>query len=626
MIVGLAKIRAIFFRFDVDKINSAPRTFGFPPAPAGFPKTLHRMQNFAEQCTDIARSILANNLTAINDDGTIQPVAEEASRADEPGHAALAIGEYYRLTQETEYSGRDLIDLAARAITAQAFAEEELENGLAYAALGLLSFGPAKERNPVWERLLDPTREILDQRLLQRTDYDDHLQSFNVAKAVARFSLGLSKKDETGRLIDRFVERLQANSSQGYCDDHPEGLGGAFDIYGILSFVFIRQALQLHGNVHLRERKLPSLRTHASKYLKLLPDLVRDDGLGWAFGRSIGAYGQMHCISLILQSIRDEWIEGADRPKYLDLLRKLFQFFFSNFLDLEHGYLIIRDQERQAGANHTTRIANFDAARYLCQWSRLARSIGGTMEAKAAPARRVGRFALFDKSQKKEQGLFVYRDPAHNLHFQVPLIGPGTDPGGNSQAFPHMPGVVDWPSDTYLPVLQPELTINDQQFIPSYYGMKCTTGLGMRQSMYFRYEQPELITREGQIRNGIGSCKVSWSIAGGKITADFVYQVRTQVSLQHFRFVVAVGSPHSSLRTGLSPALGDEGLRPVVLKDDFQAEWADPLVVNEDPAYRTFWGKLLYLQILERKHTLIMRPGQQYRLSIEIEPDIALAE
>ncbi|MGF1452074.1 MAG: hypothetical protein ACFB21_08395 [Opitutales bacterium] len=584
------------------------------------------MQNFAEQCTDIARSILANNLDAINEDGTIQPVGDEASRHDEPGHAALAIGEYYRLTQETQFEGKDLIDLTARAITAQAFAEEELENGLAYAALGLLSFGPAKERNPVWERLLDPTRETLDQRLLQRTDYDDHLQAFNVAKAVARFSLGLSKKDETGRLIDRFVERLQANSSQGYHDDHPFGIGGAFDVYGILSFVFIRQALQLHGNVHLRERKLPSLRTHAVKYLKLLPDLVRDDGLGFAFGRSIGAYGQMHCISLILQAIRDEWIDGADRQKYNDLLRRLFQFFFSTYLDQEHGYLIIRDHERQAGSNHTTRIANFDAARYLCQWSRLAQSIGGTMEGKPPAPKRVGRFVLFDKSSKKEQGLFVYRDPAANLHFQVPLVAPGIDPGSNSLAFPHMPGIIDWPSDTYVPILQPELTIKDQQFIPSYYGMRCTTGLGMRQSMYFRYEQPEFITREGKVVNNLGSVKVSWSVVGGKITAEFTYQVRAQLTMQRLRFIVAVGAPHSTYRTGLSPALGAEGQRPVVLKDDFQAEWAQPQVVNEHDDYRTFWGNLHYLQILERKHPLIMRPGQQYRLHVEIEPDITLAE
>ena len=43
----------------------------------------------------------------------------EEKRIDEPGHAALAIGEFYRATGETELDGHDLIDLAARCITAQ---------------------------------------------------------------------------------------------------------------------------------------------------------------------------------------------------------------------------------------------------------------------------------------------------------------------------------------------------------------------------------------------------------------------------------------------------------------------------------------------------------------------------
>ena len=222
------------------------------------------MENFADQCLDMAQSILGHNLESISEQGTISPVAGENSRLDEPGHAALAIGEYYRATNETTLGGHDLVDLTARCVTAQVFTEQEMENGLAYSALGLLSFGPAKDRNPVWERLLDPTREQLDKLLLERSDYDNHFQSFNIAKAVTRFSLGLSKKDETGRLIDRFLERIESSSSTGYFDDasgEAGKLSGAFDIYGVLSFVFIRQSLQLHSNLHLRERKLPSLRT-----------------------------------------------------------------------------------------------------------------------------------------------------------------------------------------------------------------------------------------------------------------------------------------------------------------------------------------------------------------------------
>ena len=45
------------------------------------------------------------------------------------------------------------------------------------------------------------------------------------------------------------------------------------------------------------------------------------------------------------------------------------------YLDQEHGFLDLRDTERTAYATHTTRMANFDAARYLCQWSRLAKTV-----------------------------------------------------------------------------------------------------------------------------------------------------------------------------------------------------------------------------------------------------------
>src|SRR3954467_7714605 len=161
------------------------------------------MNSFSEQCLDMARSMLSHNLDSINADGTVTPVGTETSRSDEPGHVAFALGEYYRATGETTLKGHDLIDLTARCVTAEAFTEPAHENGLAYAALGLLSFGPSKERNPVWERLVEETRERIDKSLLHPSHYDNHWQAFNVAKPVARFSLGLSKKDETSRLIER---------------------------------------------------------------------------------------------------------------------------------------------------------------------------------------------------------------------------------------------------------------------------------------------------------------------------------------------------------------------------------------------------------------------------------------
>ena len=585
------------------------------------------MHSFSEQCLDMARSMLSHNLDAIQPDGTVLPAPGEQPRPDEPGHVAYALGEYYRATGETTLEGVDLLDLAARCITAQMFTEPAAENGLAYAALALLAFGPSKERNPVWERLVEETQLRIDKCLLHRSDYDNHWQAFNIAKAVARFSLGLSKKDETSRLIERMVERIGQTSSSGFFDDATHGFGGNFNLYGVLTFVFTRSALQLHANSGVRDRKLPTLRTYAEKYLKMMPDLVRADGLGWAFGRAAGAYGQMHCISLILQGLRDGWIADDQKMRYNDVLRRLFFFFYQTYLDQEQGFLDLRDDERTAYSNHTTRMANFDAARYLCQWSRLATTVQMPAGAPRAEAQRTsGRFVIFDKSNRKEQGLFLYRDADSGLHMQIPLVSKGPTLTSDSLAFPHSPGVFDWPNNVYLPVMLPELTFGEQVTLPAFYGKNCVTGLGLRNSYYFRYEQPELINLKEEIVKGLGSVKVQWTFTGSKISCEFAYSVKQQVTLNKFRYALAIAAPHSKYRVAGSPTLGPLGHRCSVTKNDFQANWRETEVVSPDPTYRTNYGKIHYLQFLVRDHSLVMRPGQIYRLAVDFEPDIAAVE
>ncbi len=589
------------------------------------------MQNFAEQCLDMAKSILGQNLSSINEDGTISPIEGEESRVDEPGHAALALGEFYRATGEAELEGLDIVDLAARCITQAAFSDEQAENGIGFSSLGLLSFGPAKDRNPVWERLLDPTREELDRLLLIRSDYTDHSQAFNIGKAVARFSMGLSKKDETGKLIDRFIERIEQNSSTGFCDDNPSGesglVGGTFDIYGIMSFVFIRQALQLHSNIHLRERKLPTLRTFSEKYIKLLPDMVRQDGMGFNYGHGIGAYGQMHCLSILLQAFRDGWISDNQRSLYGDLVKKLFFFFYVTYLDQDNGYLVIRDEERTTIDRHTTRMANFDAARYLCQWYRLGMEIGGSSATEPIQPRKVGRFSVFDKSHRKEQGVFLYQDPDSGLSAALPLVSAAKDAEVTGYlAFPHSPGIFDFPANAYLPIMVPELTFGDQAFVPCFYGKRCVTSLGLRKAVVFKYEQPELINTRQKVVSGIGSCKVTWTFRGNAISSEFVFTVKNQIQLERMRYVLAIGSPHTRMRIPMTYTLGPESLRASVTRDDFLSSWSETEVVTHDPDYRGYQGNIHYLQVLERNHPLIMRPGQQYRLIVEFEPDIAFAD
>ena len=59
------------------------------------------MHNFSDQCLDLARSLLGNNLQHINEDGSVTPASGEESRVDEPGHAALAIGEFFEQPEKS---------------------------------------------------------------------------------------------------------------------------------------------------------------------------------------------------------------------------------------------------------------------------------------------------------------------------------------------------------------------------------------------------------------------------------------------------------------------------------------------------------------------------------------------
>lgn len=591
------------------------------------------MHNFAEQCLDMARVILGHNIEAINIDGTIEPVASELGRSDEAGHAAFALGEFYRATQETRIGQANIVDLVAHCVSSQLKYETESENGLAFAALGLLSFGPSKERNAPWALLDDTSRDLMDKRLLVRTDYNDHRQAFNIGKAVTRFSLGLSKKDETGRLIERFIERIKSNSTGGFCDDVPRTpenlsvLGGCFDLYGVMQYVFIRQSLQLHSNIHLRDRKLPTLRTYAEKYLKMLPDIVRADGLGWCTGTGTGAYGQMHLISLILQSMRDGWIASDKMPLYKDLLRKLFLFFFMTYIDQENGVLVIRDGERDTDAAHTTRIANFDAARYLCQWARLAKTVGGDLDDgkpfKASSEKPTCRYISFDRSSRKEQGICVYRNPTNGLHVQIPLVSGGVRGDSDSLAFPHMPGVFDSPVGHYVPAFIPEWTIGEDTFTPSFYGKNIAISLGLKNAFRFTYEQPDLITKNEKIIPGIASCRVEWEFLDGKMTVRYTLQVKQPVQLSSMRFVMPIAAAHSRFHLPSSFRLGENSFGCTVPKDDFQGQWLDYENVSEDPKQRTRYGKVYYYQTFVRSTPMRLRPGMPYRIEISFEPDIA---
>ena len=172
----------------------------------------------------------------------------------------------------------------------------------------------------------------------------------------------------------------------------------------------------------------------------------------------------------------------------------------------------------------------------------------------------------------------------------------------------------------------PELTFGDITVIPSYYGKNCVTGVGLRKSFYLRFDQPDLIKTNGEYAHGLGSCHVQWTFGDGKIQSEFSFKVKNQVTLDQMRLALIIGSPHSTYRLGTTLRQGSEGLRANVETDDFQAKWSSFETVSDDPEYRGYSGNIHYVQFLVRDHPLVMRPGQQYKLSLSYHPDVAFAD
>ena len=96
--------------------------------------------------------------------------------------------------------------------------------------------------------------------------------------------------------------------------------------------------------------------------------------------------------------------------------------------------------------------------------------------------------------------------------------------------------------------------------------------------------------------------------------------------MDKMRLALVIGSPHDTHRLGTTLRQGPEGLRANVESDDFQAQWGAFETVTEDESYRGYAGNVHYVQFLMRDHPLIMRPGQQYKLVMSYEPDVAFAD
>ncbi|MDR0727440.1 MAG: hypothetical protein LBF26_00905 [Puniceicoccales bacterium] len=578
------------------------------------------MQNFAAQSWDIAQLLLGNYLERIGENGAVAPVGGESTRTDESGHIAHALAVYHSMSERP--SAR-VIDLVAGCIASQFHFNGQDAGGCAHAALALLTMGLNLSRNDAWSRFQEETQKIIVSWLKKPLQVPPHQEAFRIVHAIVGHSLGFHADDNSDRLIEQWLNRARTGSTGGFVDSSLCGIGGRYDGTALEQYALVREALQRNASIHTRTRRLPSIRTYMQRYLRLIPDLVRDDGANWAFGSLQGCTGTIYTISFIVRAFDDGWIDDDKRDLYAGVLRKLVQHLFMHYLDQGSASLCIRDGERDAKAEEMTAVINFDAIRQFLFWSQLAKGSKISLDAVATGALSTSaKYIPFDHGAKTEHGLFIYRDALLGLSLQLPLIGGNGDETSNCGTFPHCPGIFDAPVNKRLSVLVPELTFGDRVTVPSFYGKNVSTSLGPRKEFQFRYEQPELITVDEVLTSNIASCKVLWSFVEGKVTAEFTYIPKRSIRLDSFRFTFAIASPHSRLTFPPMPFLGENGLRPQILRDDFQGEWQQLVDVAEDPVYRTHDGKIAYLYVYARLLSLQLHPGTPYCFSISFEPEV----
>ena len=252
----------------------------------------------------------------------------------------------------------------------------------------------------------------------------------------------------------------------------------------------------------------------------MMPDLVRADGLGWAFGRAAGAYGQMHCVSLILQGLRDGWIPDDQTPAVFRHPAPALPLLLP---DLPRpGARVPRPARRGAHRLREAHDAHGELRRRALPLPVVApredgpdarrRPLGG-----AAPHERAFRH-LRQVATARSRACSSTATPKSGLHLHAPAhqLRQATSRATPCPS-PIAPGVFDWPNNVYLPVMLPELTFGENVTLPAFYGKNCVTGLGMRNSFFFRYEQPDLITTKEEIVRNLGSVKVQWTFAGSKV-------------------------------------------------------------------------------------------------------------
>lgn len=212
-----------------------------------------------------------------------------------------ALGAYAEMSRQPSLGGRNLAELAAQI----GLLEHRLGStrfSQLYAAQTLRHFGSNLKTNAVWQGLSGQERVAWRELLDPRKFYD--LKTRNVIKlpenylgvaarlAAIDFKLGLL---EDRKLVDDLLDRAAQQFTSGaiYADDAPAT--GRFDRYSNEYARFIWDAAETAERTDL----LAALKPTLTAQMRLWWDLMKEDGYGYAWGRSLGVVSYLDTLEIV---------------------------------------------------------------------------------------------------------------------------------------------------------------------------------------------------------------------------------------------------------------------------------------------------------------------------------------
>ncbi|MDR2667809.1 MAG: hypothetical protein LBB38_02095 [Puniceicoccales bacterium] len=559
---------------------------------------------------DIAQHIAGHLVTQIGEDGRVSELGDaDPSVGLQPGPIAHALASCAAAMGSGEACAQ-LADGAARSIAGQFYhhSRGDCMVGCARGAIALMALGLNRSRNGAWAKFPDSIRDRITRWMRTKEDVPLQLRPYAIVRSIVASGMGFVSTDDSEKLVEDYLKELLASPAAGFVDcSAMDQLQGRYDASGLMGLLLVREALQRHANSHIRERRLHDLRSCMARYLRILPYLLQRDGSSWAYGEPSGCLGTVCSCSAILCALADGWIDPVQRESQIALLGRHFRNFFFNHFDSETGNIIL---PAAAVGHHSSGFSQVGIAaevvHQLALWHQFGKNVRDTFSAGTeVNVAEGGRFVSFESGSKYDRGLMIYGCGNGGPSFQLPLLSPPREECGvarnKSAAFPHCAGILDASIEWDVPPLLPLLTVGGKTIAPSFYGKNIATGLGASRSFQFRYEQPEVISIDGELLPGFGSCKVQWSFNGNEMRLEYVFVPKKVARMERFCYAVPIPA-----------ADGEMSLRAKILHDDFHGEWED----GDDSPIR---GPFAPMSHYTRTTPILLQVDNSYRFSVAVD-------